>query len=245
MIRRNIAIGADFPVADMHTVYEWCMIYTDRLPGVAAMDATAEAQRERLQYLGAIGPNLVFVIADTPIMIADTTCRRVTPGKRIETLDTSLHSRISNEVYQELAKDIETGKLKPERPVYLDDRPNELDPTLCVIGAAPILAIAERWGDGGERIQKLLAERHERAKLSAGGETQIKALDPTLCVIGAASATSEPNYQPTAGRQSKRLHPAVAASRQSQQPRLRARRLRPVSAPTAPLPPKRHADSCL
>ena len=49
MIRHNVAIGADFVVGDELTVYEWCMIYTDRDPGVAAKHATAEAQRERMQ----------------------------------------------------------------------------------------------------------------------------------------------------------------------------------------------------
>jgi hypothetical protein len=214
MIRRNIAIAADFPVADMHTVYEWCMIYTDRLPGVAAMDATAEAQRERLQYLGAIGSNAVLVTADTSIMIADTTGRRVTPGRRTEKVDISLHYRISNAVYQELAKDIETGKLKPERPVYLDDRPNELDPTLCVIGAAPILAIAERWGDGGERIQKLLAERHERAKLSADGGAPIEAPAPGSSGEPPVPATATASEAPPSGVRTNRAAAAEEACRQ-------------------------------
>src|SRR5689334_5507174 len=102
MIRRSVAIDTDFPVTDMHTVYEWCMIYTDRHPGVAPMDATVEAQGERLQLLGAIGSNAALVIADSPIMVADTTGRRVTPGRRTEKVDISLHYRNSNAVYQQL-----------------------------------------------------------------------------------------------------------------------------------------------
>jgi hypothetical protein len=188
MIRRNFAIGADFPVVDMHTVYEWCMIYTDRDPGVAAMDATAEAQRERLQYLGAIGSNAVLVTADTSIMIADTTGRRVTPGRRTEKVDISLHYRISNAVYQKLAKDIETGKLEPERPVYLDDRPNELDPTLCVIGVAPILKMAKRRGDGGQVIRRLLVVRHHAASSITPSTPQ----PPTPAPFSAPIATAAP-----------------------------------------------------
>ena len=75
----------------------------------------------------------------------------------------SAHYRIANAVYQELATAIQTGSLEPKRRTYLEDRPDELDPTLCVLEAAPILAIAERRGDGGERIQKLLAERRQTA----------------------------------------------------------------------------------
>jgi hypothetical protein len=148
MIRHNVAIGADFVVGDELTVYEWCMIYTDRHPGVAAKHATAEAQRERMQYLGAIAP---LVSGPTTATVA---------GQDFE-VDTREHYRITNAVYQELATAIQTGSLEPKRRAYLDDRPGELDPTLCVLEAAPILAIAERRGDGGEVIQKLLAERRQ------------------------------------------------------------------------------------
>src|SRR5207248_8855752 len=78
-------------------------------------------------------------------------------------VDTRKHYRSTNAVYQELATAIHTGSLEPKRRAYLEDRPGELDPTLCVLEAAPILAIAERRGDGGEVIQKLLAEGRQPA----------------------------------------------------------------------------------
>src|SRR5207248_6052269 len=86
----------------------------------------------------------------------------VTPAAHSE-VDTTAHYRVANAVYQELATAIQKGSLEPKRRAYLEDRPGELDPTLCVLEAAPILAIAERRGDGGEVIQKLLAEGRQPA----------------------------------------------------------------------------------
>jgi hypothetical protein len=64
--------------------------------------------------------------------------------------------RTSNAVYQELAEGITTRRLDAKR-VYLHDRPGELDPTLCVLNFAPILAIAQRRKDYGPSIGRLLA----------------------------------------------------------------------------------------
>ncbi len=64
--------------------------------------------------------------------------------------------RTSNAVYQELAEGITSGKLDAKR-VYLDDRPAELDLTLCILDAAPVLAIARRRKDHGQHIARLLA----------------------------------------------------------------------------------------
>jgi hypothetical protein len=149
MILHNVAIGADFVVGDELTVYEWCMIYTDRHPAVAAMHATAEAQRERMQYLGAIAP-----LVSGPMT--------ATVGGQDFEVDTREHYRIANAVYQELAKVIQTGELRPKRRAYLEDRPGELDPTLCVLDGAAILEIAERRGDGGQVIRKLLVAHQVR-----------------------------------------------------------------------------------
>ena len=149
MILHSVAIGADFAVGDELTVYEWCMIYTDRHPGVAAKHATAEAQRERMQYLGAIAP---LVSGPMTFTVA---------GQDFE-VDTREHYRITNAVYQQLATAIQTGSLEPKRRAYLDDRPGELDPTLSVLDAAPILEIAERRGDGGQVIRKLLVAHQVR-----------------------------------------------------------------------------------
>jgi len=156
MIRRNITISDanPFEVSDEHTVFEWVMIYGDRHPWVASMEPTVEGRQDRLLYLGAIPP-----IASGSIPVEN--------GRRV---DITAHYRIANAVYQELATAMQTGALEPKRRAYLEDQPDELDPTLCVLEAAPILAILERRGDGGEFIQKLLAERRppatpvERAK---------------------------------------------------------------------------------
>jgi hypothetical protein len=151
LIRTEFAISvADFTVGDERTVYEWCMIYTDRPPGVATLHATTAHQKDRLLHLGAIAP----LIAGPFIA--------VTPAGHFE-VDTTAHYRVANAVYQELAKAIQTGSLEPKRRAYLEDRPGELDPTLCVVEAAVILAIAERRGDSGEVIKKLLAERRQTA----------------------------------------------------------------------------------
>ena len=145
MIRTEIAISAaDFTVGDERTVYEWCMIYSDRHPGVATLHATTAHQKDRLLHLGAIAP----LIAGPFIA--------VTPAGHFE-VDTTAHYRVANAVYQELATAIQKGSLEPKRRAYLEDRPGELDPTLCVLEAAPILAIAERRGDGGEIIRRLVA----------------------------------------------------------------------------------------
>jgi hypothetical protein len=150
LIRTEFAISAaDFTVGNECTVYEWCMIYTDRDPRVARLHATTAHQKDRLLHLGAIAP----LIAG-PFIV-------VTPAGQSE-VDTTAHCRVANAVYHELATAMQTGSLEPKRRAYLEDRPGELDPTLCVLEAAPIIAIAERRGDGGEVIQKLLAERRQR-----------------------------------------------------------------------------------
>jgi hypothetical protein len=155
LIRTEYAISADiFTVGDERTIYEWCMIYTDRHPGVATLHATTAHQQERLLHLGAIAPLIAGAFT------ADT------PGGDFE-VDTTAHYRVANAVYQELATAIQTGSLEPKRRVYLEDRPGELDLTLCVLDAEPILEIAERRGDGGVIIQKLLAERRQPAALAS------------------------------------------------------------------------------
>jgi hypothetical protein len=65
-------------------------------------------------------------------------------------------TRISNAVYRELAAGIEAGRIEPRKRVYLDDRPAEMDFTLCVIGVDPVLDVARRRQDGGRKIAELL-----------------------------------------------------------------------------------------
>jgi hypothetical protein len=152
LIHRDFAISCtNFKVGDEHTVYEWCMIYAGRHPGVASADPTVDGQKDRLEYLGAIAP-----IVAGPIT--------VTLAEQDFKVDTRAHYRIANAVYQELVTGIRTGSLEPKRRSYLEDRPDELDPTLCVIGTDPILRIAERRGDGGSLIRTLLGAPHQPAE---------------------------------------------------------------------------------
>lgn len=144
----DVAIRDDFVVGGQHTIYEWCKIYVGLDPRVASTEPTVAGQEERLRYLGAIPP---LVAGSIPV-----------PDHNAN-VDIRAHRRISNAVYQELATAIQTGSLEPKRRVYLEDRPGELDPTMCVLDAAPILAIAERGGDAGEVIKNLLAERRQPA----------------------------------------------------------------------------------
>jgi hypothetical protein len=118
----------DFVIGAEHSLYEWCMIYTDRHPRALGDDGTATAKMRniRLELLGVRGSNKRDI---------DRKC---------------------NAVYQELADAIASGRLDA-RHVYLDDRPRELDPTLCVLDTAPVLAIARRRKDHGEYIARLLA----------------------------------------------------------------------------------------
>jgi hypothetical protein len=156
LIRTDIAISAaDFTVGDERTVYEWCMIYSDRHPGVATLHATTANQKDRLLHLGAIA-----TLIAGPFIAA-------TPAGHSE-VDTTAHYRVANAVYQELATAIQSGSLEPKRRAYLEDRPGELDPTLCVLEAAPILAIAERRGDYGGTIRWLLIAREVRPGPKAG-----------------------------------------------------------------------------
>jgi hypothetical protein len=149
MIQCNFAIGVDFVVGGELTVYEWCMIYTDRDPRVVSQYPDVAGQKGRLQYLGSIAP-----LVSGPMTAA-------VAGQDFE-VDVRAHYRIANAVYQELAKVIQTGELRPKRRAYLEDRPGELDPTLCVLDGAAILEIAERRGDGGQVIRKLLVAHQVR-----------------------------------------------------------------------------------
>jgi hypothetical protein len=134
-----IGRSTSFVIGDEHTIFEWCMIYTDRHPGGVHPNhnsATVERMRMRLILLGACGQS-----------------DEVT--------------RISNAVYRELAAGIKADRIHPRKRVYLDDRPAELDFTLCVIGVNHVLDVAQRRQDGGRRIAELLAA-HAGKITSAG-----------------------------------------------------------------------------
>jgi hypothetical protein len=163
-----------------HTVFDWCMIYTNRHPraflGDDSRTATARCRDIRLTLLGAQGSN--------------------EPGLRPHPTeadkgvwDDRATYRTCNALYQELAQGISRIDAKK---VYLDDRPSELDPTLCIIGSDPVLAIARRNEDFSLYIAALLARTHtapatataeglpgkprDASPSDEGGETDSKAL---------------------------------------------------------------------
>jgi hypothetical protein len=166
MIRREFAISDPhkFVAGEEYSVFEWARLYIDLHPAVASMDRTVAGQEDRLRYLGAIPWPLI-----TPGSIPAGP--RACGGDWV--VDTTAHYAITYAVYQELADDIQTGRLEPKRRVYLEDRQGVLDPTLCVLDAGPILKIARRRGDGGEVIQKLLAERRQPTAPVEHAETAI------------------------------------------------------------------------
>jgi hypothetical protein len=151
MIRRDFTISDPHKLVDReeYSVFEWARLYIDLHPAVVSMDRTVAGQEDRLRYLGVIPwPSI------TPGSIPGGPAG---PGREWA-VDTTSHYAATYAVYQELADDIQSGRLEPKRRVYLEDRRGELDPTLCVLSAGPILKIARRRGDGGEFIRLLLAK---------------------------------------------------------------------------------------
>ena len=164
MIRRDFTISDPHKLVDReeYSVFEWARLYIDLDPAVASMDRTVTGQEDRLRYLGVIPwPSI------TPGSIPGGPAGR----GREWAVDTTSHYAVTYAVYQELADDIQTGLLEPKRRVYLEDRRGELDPTLCVLDAEPILEIAKRWGDYGETIRRLLIAREVRPGPKAGARS--------------------------------------------------------------------------
>jgi hypothetical protein len=137
----------DFVVGAEHTVFEWCMIYTGGHPtaflGDNARTASVRFQDIRLTLLGARGSN-------------EPQWRPHPTETNQGVWDDPTTYRTRNAVYQELAEGTRTGRFDAQR-VYLDDQPSELDPTLCIIGRDPVLAIARRRNDFSQYIAALLA----------------------------------------------------------------------------------------
>lgn len=140
-----------FIVGDKHTVFEWCMIYTQRHPSMmhhAHNGASHEDMDLRLTLLG----------------VTDSGIRNVDPPEvdgENRLLGTSSVVRPSRqtmrEVYHELVRRtdelIKGGKVALP---YCDDA-NVPDPTRCVIGLDPVLAVARLFGDYGQAMALLLA----------------------------------------------------------------------------------------
>ena len=130
-------------VGNGHTVFEWCMIYADRHPAMLHPNhngASFRDMRNRLTLLGATG------------------------GEQRDAYGEPMRSRndpewqTMNEVFHELERDIERDRIIPLRRTFCDDAPSEFDPTRCLIGIEPVLAIARRRGDFGQTMAELLAK---------------------------------------------------------------------------------------
>jgi hypothetical protein len=146
----------DFVLDNEHTAFEWCMIYVDRNPAAYPNRdrATAVAQEMRLAALGAMGSN-----EPGPVTHITSSGAEIHFGT---VWDDRVIPRTANAIYRELAEAIANGRFEARR-VYLDDRPRELDPTLCVLDAEPVLAIAHSRRDYGQYIAQLMAKRHPGA----------------------------------------------------------------------------------
>jgi hypothetical protein len=133
-----------FIIRDTHTIFEWCMIYTDRHP--AALNPnndgpTLRAKEFRLTLLGATGGGLRDVYGQ-PLG---------SPNNPEE--------QIRNEIYRELVRDIERHRIIPVKTAYCSDAPDVFDPTRCLLDIEPILAVARRRGYFGPTLADLFA-RH-------------------------------------------------------------------------------------
>jgi hypothetical protein len=157
----------DFVVGYKHSVFEWCKIFIDQNPNATwpiLLSATANSRERRLTMLGASGSNepVVRPHPTEPDVYADGTEEEFNEAVRITLTfcDDKAPFRTMNQVYQQLAEGIKTGRIQ-YRPVYLDDQPGELDLTLCVIGRDPVFDIADRVGGYGRAIEEMLARRRQ------------------------------------------------------------------------------------
>jgi hypothetical protein len=131
-----------FVVGSAHTVFEWCMVYTDQHPAGLHPNhnsASFRDMRNRLTLLGATG------------------------GEQKDAYGEPMGARndpewqTMNEVYRELAWDIERDRIRPLRLTFCGDAPSEFDPTRCLIDIEPVLALARRRQDFGQTMAELLA----------------------------------------------------------------------------------------
>jgi hypothetical protein len=91
--------------------------------------------------------------------------------------------QVANEVYREVARDIECGRITPLKLAYCSDKPDKLDPTRCLIDVAPVLAIARRRNDGGRYIAaKLLAGANDETAAAVSLNTDPQPAAQTIPV---------------------------------------------------------------
>ena len=163
IIPGGIVLGHEIPgfaVADRHTVFEWCMIYTNDHPAGTCVffpdydhsSPRLEDRHTRLQILGAAG-SPPYDAYRKPMGIPN-----------------NAKEQIRNSFYRELESAIGRGQITPLVAAYCDDDPDVFDATRCLIDAEPVLELARRRRDAGQYILALLA----RADVAAKPDTEKK-----------------------------------------------------------------------
>jgi len=138
-----------FIIGVTHTIFEWCMIYTDRRPAVLNPNydgATLRDKEFRLTLLGATGGGL-----------RDAHGQPMGPPNDPE-------EQIRNEIYRELVRDIGRDRIIPVKTAYCSDAPDVFDPTRCLLDIEPIIAVARRRGDFGPTLADLLAQHGNKSR---------------------------------------------------------------------------------
>ena len=141
----------DFKVSIEHTVYEWCMFYICAKPHLVPIyeGTTVDDMNARLRTMGALpAPN--FPVLDKILNRRPRSAPE--PGNN---RGPSFH--ICNEVFQTIQAEIGANRLIPLKLAYCSDQPARFDPTMCVIGIAPVLEIARHRRDFGPTMAGLLA----------------------------------------------------------------------------------------
>jgi hypothetical protein len=138
----------DFRVGTKHTVFEWVLICTWLLTGIARhpaallgadlRKATNGARADRLLLIGAAGSNE----------------RMPVEGDGAVWDEREVYQR-GNKIYQGFVEGITGGRI-PAKPVFLDDRPSELDFTLHVVGVRAAIELMRPYGND-KAIGTLLA----------------------------------------------------------------------------------------
>jgi hypothetical protein len=127
-----------FVVGAAHTLYEWSLLFDDRHPGElhdSHRGNTREDRRAREDFLGG--------------------------GNEKASISRAVYDELAAKV-RDTHRKVKVGEIQQPplwQFVYRADEPAELDLTLCVIDAGPVLELARRRGDGGRYIRELLA-RH-------------------------------------------------------------------------------------
>ncbi len=77
-------------------------------------------------------------------------------------------SQIRNEVFRTIQAEIGADRIIPLKLAYCSDQPARFDPTMCVIGIAPVLEIARRRRDFGPTMAGLLAAHSDASSEGTG-----------------------------------------------------------------------------